>query len=69
MKFISMTFLILFSINSFASNWQCVNRNPGVPTCNTWRMQVPHGWLVSTDNGDNDIAMIFYPDKNHEWKI
>jgi hypothetical protein len=53
---------------ALASNWQCVNHNP-IITCNTWRMPVPHGWLVSTDNGDEDIAMTFVPDEQHDWKL
>ena len=59
--------LLLIPSVSFASGWQCVNRQL---TCNTWRWAVPHGWLVSTDNGadGHGIAMVFYSDENHEWK-
>ncbi len=52
-----------------ADKWQCINHQPMSINCNTWRWEVPGGWLVSTDNGDQDIAMTFYPDSQHEWKI
>lgn len=35
-----------------ASSWECINRNGFIPTCNTWRWPVPHGWLVSVDNNE-----------------
>ncbi len=44
--------MLLVPSLSLASNWECINRNPGNLTCNTWRWEVPHGWLVSTDSND-----------------
>lgn len=60
--------LFLLTTNCFASHWECINRNGVVPTCNTWRWEVPGGWLVSTDNGDRHVAVTFFPDQKHEWK-
>lgn len=60
--------MMILSSASYAGNWQCVNRNGLVPTCNTWRWYVPGGWLVSVDNDDHGAAITFYPDKDHEWK-
>lgn len=50
-----------------ASGWECINRNGVIPTCNTWRMMVPHGWLVSVDNNDHGAALTYYPDDGHVW--
>ncbi len=58
--------VITASSSIFASSWECVSRN--IAICNTWRMEVPHGWLVSTDNSNEDIAITYYPDPDHEWK-
>ncbi len=63
-------FLVLYLMLSgsvFASGWECINRN--VLTCNTWRWEVPNGWLVSSDNDNHGAAITFYPDEKHEWKI
>ncbi len=60
--------LFLLSTNCIASNWQCIN---GSLICNTWRMAVPNGWLVASDNpagGEDGYAMVFVSDSNHEWK-
>jgi len=60
--------LLLIANQSFADNtWHCVSR---IVTCHTWRMEVPGGWLVSGDNGnDAHYAMTFLPDAEHTWKI
>ena len=47
--------------------WECINTNFGM--CNTWRMKVPHGWIVEGDHDDHTLAMIFYPDETHEWRL
>lgn len=60
---------MMISEQCFASGWECINRNAAlIPTCNTWRWPVPHGWMVSTDNADHGAAMTFIPDETHEWK-
>ena len=61
--------LLLMSTSSFASGWECINRNGLVPSCNTWRWPVPHGWLVSSDNDDHGAAITFVPDEDHSWKL
>ncbi len=61
--------LLLLSSQCYASNWECINRNGLVPTCNTWRWNVPGGWLVSVDNDDHGASVTFYPDPNHEWEL
>jgi hypothetical protein len=58
--------LCLLSSNCFAASWECVNR---AAACNTWRMEVPTGWIVSSDNTDNSYAMTFVPDPEHKWKV
>jgi hypothetical protein len=60
--------LLLISNNCYAG-WECINRNGLIPTCNTWRWKVPHGWLISVDNDDHGASVTFYPDENHEWGI
>ncbi len=66
----SIIFLILlfFYSNANSSEWQCINRSLG---CNTWRLEVPLGWVVASDNNgtDGDYAMVYVPDKKHDWKI
>lgn len=62
--------IMMISINCYATSWECINQNGFlVPTCNTWRWQVPHGWLVSVDNNDHGASVTFYPDEQHEWKL
>ena len=61
--------LLMFPVLCFASNWVCINRNLPLPTCNTWRWEVPNGWLVSADNGDSHVSLTFYPDPEHKWKV
>jgi hypothetical protein len=60
--------LILFTVNSHAASWECVSR---VASCNTWRMWVPAGWIVSGDTltSDHTYAMTFVPDQSHIWSI
>ncbi len=60
--------LFLITANAHASAWECVSR---VVTCNTWRMSVPAGWVVSGDSltSDHAFAMTFVPDAKHEWKL
>jgi hypothetical protein len=60
---------LLLSQSVFATDWECTNR---VVTCHTWRMQVPEGWIVASENtvGSGDgYAITFVPDKKHEWKL
>lgn len=68
-KFKLLLLALLFPIISYASGWECINRNGFVLTCNTWRWSVPHGWLVSVDNNDHGAAVTFVPDEWHNWKI
>jgi hypothetical protein len=68
---ISIIFLaLIFSMSAYADNWKCINRAVGF--CNTWRMQIPMGWLVASDNGatggEHGYAMIYIPDPEHTWK-
>jgi hypothetical protein len=62
--------LFLLSANCYATNWECTNR---VLTCHTWRMEVPTGWIVASDNsasgGEHGYAMVFVPDTGHTWKL
>ena len=62
--------LLLLTSNVYASTWECLNRNVGF--CNTWRMNVPNGWIVASDNaasgGEHGYAMVFVPDTGHTWK-
>ena len=62
-----LIFLLLISSVCNASIWECINTNFGM--CNTWRMKVPHGWIVEGDHDDHTLAMIFYPDETHEWRL
>ena len=62
-----LIFLLLLVPSISFAKWECINHQKW-GTCNTWRWEVPHGWLVSTDNGDDGIAMTFIPDEKHEWK-
>ena len=62
--------LLLFCNVCFADGWKCINR--AVWDCNTWRMSVPSGWIVASDNattgGEHGYAMVYVEDKIHEWK-
>ncbi len=69
MKTKLLALLLLIPSICFADHWECINRNGLIPTCNTWRWQIPGGWLVSCDNGDKHIAVTFVPDATHEWKV
>ena len=68
-KFIIIASIIFFTFNCYASDWTCINKQIGF--CNTWRMKVPQGWIVASDNSstgsDEGYAMIFVPDQSHEW--
>ena len=68
MKKLLLSIMLLASAQCYADNtWHCISR---IVTCHTWRMEVPHGWLVSGDNGnDAHYALTFFPDEKHEWKI
>jgi hypothetical protein len=62
--------LLLISTSSFASGWECINRNSRIiPTCDTWRWEVPRGWLVSIDINNYGASITYFPDESHEWKI
>lgn len=62
--------LMLLVGNCYASSWECTNR---VVFCHTWRMAVPHGWIVSGDNSaggsEHTYAMVFVPDEEHTWRL
>jgi len=49
-----------------AASWDCIHRSSGM--CDTWKMWVTYGWIVSSDNSGNTYAMVFVPDAKHEWK-
>lgn len=61
--------LLLISTNCFAADWHCISRT--MLSCHTWRMSIPQGWIVSSDNtggGDqHGYAMVFVPDATHTW--
>lgn len=63
-----LLFATLIPCLASASSWECINRNATM-SCNTWRMSVPGGWVITTDNNDKDIAAAFVPDPSHFWKI
>lgn len=56
--------ILFFSVSCQAASWECIVDSM---ICNTWRMQVPHGWLVRTSH--QTYAIIYVPDEEHEWKI
>lgn len=63
-----LLFLLLFPIVANAAQWNCVTSS--YMTCNTWRLEVPTGWIVSSIGfGEHSYAMVVVPDQNHEWKI
>lgn len=61
--------LLLLAGSAHAASWECINRT--AMFCNTWRMQVPAGWIVGSDNsatgGEHGYAMVFVPDVEHKW--
>lgn len=61
--------LMMISINCYADNWICINRSALM--CNTWKMSIPQGYLVASDNmatgGEHGYAMVFVSDINHSW--
>lgn len=59
---------LLISTNVLAASWECINRQ--FVSCNTWRMMVREGWIVSGGVGDgtHGYAMTYVPDPNHEWR-
>lgn len=64
--------LLLLSSNCYAANWICINR--AAISCNTWRLEIPEGYLVASDNdattgGEHAYAMVFVPDVDHKWKL
>lgn len=64
--------LLIFALIPALANaigWECINKNQFPPTCNTWRWEVPTGWLVSTDNQDHGASITFLPDELHQWKV
>jgi len=64
---IVLTIVLFYSINGNAAQWTCISR--WAATCNTWKMEVPGGWLVSGEGyGSGEYAMAFVPDIKHEWK-
>ena len=69
MKYLLLTLLLIPTL-CLASDWQCINRSVGM--CNTWKMFIPQGWIVASDNsstgGAHGYAMVFIPDINHDWK-
>lgn len=66
-----LLFFILFSSSVYASNWECINKSVGF--CNTWRMEIPEGYIVASDNsatgGEHGYGMVFVPDEKHQWKV
>lgn len=60
--------LMLLTTSCQAASWECVSR---MVTCHTWRMSVPNGWIVASDNsaggGEHGYAMTFVPDQTHAW--
>jgi|GEM_PF-6493526 len=71
MKKLLLPILLVLSINSYAgSKWECIDRS--LLSCHTWRMIVPTGWVVASDNSATEIpyyAITFVPDAKHEWKV
>ncbi len=62
--------LFLLSSNCFAASWHCIS---SMGFCHTWRMEVPGGWIVASDNsaggGEHGYAMVFTPDAEHKWAV
>lgn len=56
--------LMLLSTSCVASPWECIDS--GV-LCGTWRMKVPHGWLVKVAGAGT--AITFFEDETHDWKL
>ena len=48
-------------------NWEDLN------DCSTQRLKVPGGWLVKDlaygDDGSVGLALTFFPDPEHLWKV
>jgi len=64
---ISILLIALFN-KCHASSWECVSKIKimGINKCDTWKMKVPDGWIVSSDpQGSGTIN--FVPDKEHKW--
>lgn len=63
-------FIFLISTGAFSAKWECINK--AAMMCNTWRMSVPTGWIVASDNssagGEHGYGLVFVPDSKHEWK-
>ena len=57
----------LIPVSAFAqtSGWELVNS--GKAYVEMYRLAIPHGWLVRTENYYN-MQTIFVPDENHDWK-
>ena len=68
MKKLLLLMMLCTSVN--AGGWECIGRSF---MCHTWRMSVPHGWIVAGDNssggGEHGYAMIFVPDEGHVWAL
>lgn len=45
--------LLLLSSSCYSASWECVSR---MVTCHTWRMAVPNGWVVASDNSASDLS-------------
>lgn len=43
--------------------WEVVHCTVSEYPC-TYRMKIPHGWLIYADRG-----VAYYPDEKHEWRI
>lgn len=65
--------LLTVSLNSYANvQWECIDRENPTTLCYTWRMSVPTGWVIATEDRQiykGGFATVFVPDQNHEWKL
>ncbi len=46
----------------YSRKWEAVNDD-------TFRMSVPGGWLVNTDNSGEGAGLCFLPDPKNEWLL
>lgn len=74
MRKITILTLLLLKINtSYADvEWVCIDKYSNTSPCYTWRMAVPHGWVIATDDRNTykgGYSTVFVPDENHEWKV
>lgn len=67
MKQTLLLILFFLPLSCFGqAQWQCISGHMG---CDTWRMEVPAGWIILNSNSYNSESMTFVPDTGHTWKV